>query len=306
MTPRRRAHKTVAVTPAERSPTVRRRRLARLLTDLREQAGLSPAEAARELEWATTTVHRIEAGTRGTSAGNVIQMLELYGSRGAPVTEDLRREMVQLAKDARKRGWWVGYGLDDSFALYVGLETEAAALQTYQVELVHGLLQTEAYARTLRRAGLPAADPDEIDRWVAVRMRRQRRLTGEDPLALWVILSEAALRRQVGGPEVMTEQLRSLTERAELPNVTLQVLPFAAGPHPAVDSPFSVLTFTERTDQAVVYVETATENLYLEDPQVVGWHTLAFNHLRALALPPSESVVKIQSIIQEIGSGVDE
>jgi transcriptional regulator with XRE-family HTH domain len=298
VTRRRRARQTAAVTPpGERSPTVRRRRLARRLLELREQAGLTVPQAARELGWADTTLYRIESAERGTVAGNVALMVELYASRGAAVAPGERQALMDLAKDARKRGWWVGYGLAESFATYVGLEAEATQLLTYQIQLVHGLLQTEAYARALRRAGLPPATPQEIDQWVSVRMRRQQRLTSPVPIALWVIMAESALRWQVGGPDVMAEQLRALVEHADRPNVTIQVLPYSAGAVPAMDAPFSLLVF-EPTDPPVVYIETATDNLYLEDPQSVALHQLAIDHLRAAALPPADSVDKIRSIAE--------
>jgi Domain of unknown function (DUF5753) len=232
-------------------------------------------------------------------------MIDLYKSCGAPVSDETRADLLRLSKEARRRGWWVGYGLEESFALYVGLETEAAAVHNYHEGLVHGLLQTEAYARAVRLAGLPSPTPDELDRWLTVRMRRQDRLTAEEPLSLWAIMSEGVLRKEVGGAAVMADQLRALIGRAELSNVTIQVMPFKAGAHPAGDSTFTLLTFRERFDLPTVYLETPTENLYLEDPDDVDWHRVALDHLRAMALPPAESVAMIQSIIQELESRVD-
>jgi len=302
MTRSRRRRQSGAVPPAQ-SPTVRRRRLARRLIELREAAGLTAAQVAGELEWATTTLYRIESAERGTSAGNVSLMLELYASRGAAVSDAERTGLVQLARDARKRGWWVGYGLDESFALYVGLEAETASIDTYLIELIPGLLQTEAYAREILRTGLPAPTPEELDRWTAVRSQRQRRLTEADPLRLWAVLSEAAVRRWPRGrPEIMTEQLESLVAQADRPNVTLQVLPFEVGFHSAMDYPFTIMGFPDRADPDVVYLESATSNLYLEEPADVEVFKLAFDHLRAAALDPGASVAMIENILIERGS----
>jgi hypothetical protein len=290
------------MSPAERSPTVRRRRLAKQLADLREHAALSVKDVARQLEWAESTVYRIESARRGVKPGDVLLLLDLFTRTGnVVITEEHRDELLKLAREARKRGWWQTYSgaVPEPFIVYIGLESEVSTLRAYGCELVPGLLQTEEYAREVRRASVPIPDPAQTDRWLAVRAARQRRLTGDDPIRLWTVLNEGALRRAMGGPAVMARQLARLVEAAELPNVTVQVLPFSAGAHPAVDAPFMVLGFPERTDPDVVYVEHMTQALYIETPREVDAFTLAFDHLRARALDPDESVARIASIMED-------
>jgi hypothetical protein len=291
------------MTPAERSPTVRRRRLAKQLGDLRELADLSVKDVARQLEWAESTVYRIESARRGVKPGDVLLLLDLYAASGkVAITPEQREEMLRLSREARKRGWWQTYSgaVPEPFVVYIGLEAEVATLRCYAGELVPGLLQTEEYAREVRRAFVPAADPEQTDRWVALRMARQRRLHGEDPIRVWAVLNEGALRRVVGGSATMVRQLERLAEVATLSNVTVQVLPFGAGAHPAMDAPFMILGFPDRTDPDVVYIEHMTEALYLETPLEVDGFTLAFDHLRARALDPDESVARIQSITDDL------
>jgi hypothetical protein len=290
------------MTPAERSPTVRRRRLAKQLADLREHAGLTVKDVARELEWAESTLYRIESARRGVKPGDVLLLLDLFTRSGkVSVTQEQRDELLRLAREARKRGWWQTYSgaVPEPFVVYIGLEAEVATLRSYAGELVPGLLQTEEYARAIRRVSIPAPDPEQTDRWIALRVARQRRLTDEDSVLLWTVLNEGALRRVVGGPEVMVEQLARLIEVAELPNVTVQVLPFSAGAHPAIDSPFMILGFPDRGDQDVVYVEHMTQALYLETSPEVDGYTLAFDHLRARALDPDKSLARLVAIMED-------
>jgi transcriptional regulator with XRE-family HTH domain len=293
--------KTAAVNPARRSPTVRRRRLARQLAELREQAGLAVKDVARELEWAESTVYRMEAARRGVKPGDVLLLLDLYGrSDTVTITDEQRSGLLQLAKDSRKRGWWQPYssGVPEYGITYVGLEAEASSLHVYHVELVDGLLQTEDYARELRRVDL-LADPAETERWLALRAERQRRLVGDDPLRLWVVLNEAVLRRAVGGAKVMTGQLDRLLQAAAQPNVTLQVLPFGAGAYQVMETPFIILDFPEPADQDVVYLEQTAHTLYIEEPDQVDWYKLAFDHLQARSLDPDQSVDLIRAARNE-------
>jgi len=217
--------------PAERSPTVRRRRLAKQLAELREQAGLPVKDVARQLEWAESTVYRMESARRGVKPGDVLLLLDLFTRTGRVVgSDEQREELLRLSREARKRGWWQTYtgAMPEPFLVYIGLEAEVSTIRAYASELVPGLLQTEQYARAVRRAS-PISDQNQTDRWVELRMARQRRLMDASPVQVWAVLNEGVLRRLVGGPEVMAEQLVRLVEAAALPNVTLQVLPFAAG-----------------------------------------------------------------------------
>jgi transcriptional regulator with XRE-family HTH domain len=291
------------VTPVERSPTVRRRRLAKQLAELRELAGLTVRDVARELEWAESTLYRIESARRGVKPGDVLLLLELFTrSSEVVITQEQRDELLRLAREARKRGWWQTYSgaVAEPFVVYIGLEAEVSTLRAYAGELVPGLLQTEQYAREIRRASLSPADPEQTERWTALRMARQRRLTEEEPVRLWAVLNEAALHRTIGGPKVMTDQLTRLADASALPNVTLQVLPFSVGAHPAMDSPFMILGFPERSDEDVVYIEQMSQAMYVETAAEVDWYTLAFDHLRARALDPDESLARIVAVRNNI------
>jgi hypothetical protein len=290
------------VKPAERSPTVRRRRLAKQLAELREQAGLPVKDVARQLEWAESTVYRMESARRGVKPGDVLLLLDLFTRTGrVAISAEQREELLRLSREARKRGWWQTYtgAVPEPFLVYIGLEAEVSTIRAYAGELVPGLLQTEQYARAVRRAS-PISDQNQTDRWVELRMARQRRLVDDSPVQVWAVLNEGVLRRMVGGPEVMADQLARLVEAAALPNVTLQVLAFAAGAHSAMDSPFMILGFPERTDPDVVYVEHLAQALYLETPPDVDGYTQAFDHLRARALDPDESTFRISAMLDDL------
>ncbi len=200
---------------------------------------------------------------------------------------------MQVAREARKRGWWQSYGdvLPEWFEVYVGLEAEAAEIKTYQPQLVPGLLQTGDYARAIIRAEHPDAPDEEVERRVELRLRRQR---AENAPKLWVVLDEAGLRRSVGGTAVMRAQLDRLIKAAASPGITVQVLPFSAGEHGSMGSAFSILTFPEPTDPGVVYVETRAGSLYLEG-QEVREYTGVFNHLVATAANQRDSVAMLKA-----------
>jgi transcriptional regulator with XRE-family HTH domain len=281
--------------PRTPSPTVRGRRLRYELRRLREQAGLTRDEVARRLEWSGSKISRIETGQSRAQTGDVRDLLEIYGVTGAE-TEAL----VQLAREGRKRGWWTAYN-DVFTGTYVGLEAETSAMRTYQPQIIPGLLETEDYARALIRAGLVRADPDEIDRRVKARMARQDVLTRPDAPAIWAVLDEPAIRRPVGGAAVMSAQLRHLIEVTAAPNskITLQILPLAVGSHPGLSGPFVILDFPSAEDPSVVYLETATDGLYLEETAEIERYTLMFDHLRASALSSSESAGLIARMADE-------
>jgi transcriptional regulator with XRE-family HTH domain len=266
------------------SPTVRRRRLAARLRELRETAELTIDEVGERLECSASKISRIETGHVGVTPRDVRDMLEVYG-----IDDDEREALVQLAREARKKGWWHAYN-EVFTGSFVGLESDASSLHTHQALLVPGLLQTEAYTRALIRAVRPDAAETDVERRVQGRLNRQRLITDENPPEYWAVLDEAVLRRTVGGPEVMREQLKWLVEAATLPNVTLQVVPFSAGAHAGMEAPFLILGFPEQADPDVVYVENSTSGVYLEQPEDVHRYTLMFDHLRAAALKPDDTV----------------
>jgi len=274
--------------PARTSPTVKRRRLAAELRRYREQAKLTIDDVAGGLEWSTAKISRIENARVTVLPRDTKFLMRSYGvAEGSETWEAL----LTLSRQSRQKGWWHTYGdaIADWFETYVGLEASASTLRTYESEFVPGLFQTEAYARAVHRAGMPAADDDEISRHVAVRMARQELLAEPDAPELWVVVNEAAIRRVVGGPLAMREQLSRLTEATRLPNVTLQVLPFSVGAHAAMAGAFMILGFPEPADPDVVYVNYDTGTLYLEKPPEIERYTLLFDHVRAAALPVGES-----------------
>src|SRR5215470_12935803 len=273
------------------NPTLRGRRLAMELLRRREAIGMSREEVARQLEWSTSTIFRIETGRSRPQPGNVRVLLELYGVSGPE-----RDGLIQLAREARQPGWWHSFRdvLPNPYEVFIGLEAGAASIRNFEPVVIPGLLQTEEYARQMSRGGPRELDREDIERRVQVRMERQRILTREDRPRLWAVIDEAVIRRVVGGPEVMAEQLRHLIECAEQGKTTLQVVPFSAGAHAGTTGPFIILDFSEPTDPSVVYVETLAGDLHLEERADVDRYTLAFDRLLAAALHPDDSVGLVQ------------
>jgi len=257
---------------------------------LRESARLTIEEVSEKLECSASKISRMETGHVGVTPRDARDMLELYG-----IAEDEREALVQLAREARKKGWWHAYN-EVFTGAFVGLESEASSLRAFQALLVPGLLQTEDYTRAVIRAIRPDAGEADIEQRVAARLARQRLLTCADPPEYWAVIDEGALRRTVGGPEVMRAQLRRLGEVAALPNVTLQVVPFRAGAHSGLEGPFLILGFPEQADPDVVYVENTSMGVYLEQYADVRRYTLMFDHLRAAALKPDDTIGLIDSI----------
>jgi transcriptional regulator with XRE-family HTH domain len=268
-------------------PTVRRRRLGTELRRLRDHSGYKLEEVASQLGVAPSTLSRIETGKAPTKTAYLHQMLEMYG-----VTEVGQRQiLVDMAREGHRKGWWADYDdvLPSGFDIYVGLEAETAAVRSYEVSVVHGLLQTADYARAVLGEMFPRHTADQIERLVNLRMTRQRRFDDDPPLELWAILDEAVIRRAVGGPECMRGQLEHLITQAGRQGVTVQVLPFSTGAHAGHGGPFSILEFPERSDSEVAYVESGAGNLYLEKDREVRARAEAFDRLRAAALSPVAS-----------------
>ncbi|MEU4832279.1 helix-turn-helix transcriptional regulator [Streptosporangium sp. NPDC023615] len=279
------------------SPTVRRRRLASELRHLRERAQLTLEEVSRQLGWSTSKVSRIENSRVGVVPKDVGLLLDLY-----EIGNSRREELLKLARDARKRGWWHAYDdLSSEYSAYIGLEAEAASMRSFASAAVPGLLQTEDYIRAVVRAGLVLAPPGEVEHRIEVRMARQALLSQAEPLCLWAVLDEAVIRRIIGGPVVMRSQLKRLLEVIDLPNVTIQILPFAAGAHSAMSGAFQILQFPEPADPDVVFLENLTDSLYVERDADVYRYTVAFDHLRAKALDPDDSRRLIAETADQLG-----
>jgi transcriptional regulator with XRE-family HTH domain len=285
--------------PPRSSPTVKRRRLAAELRHHREQAGMTIDEVAERLEWSTAKISRIENARVSVLPRDVKFLITLYGLTD---NDDAWNVLLGLSRESRQKGWWQQYGdaVPSWFEVYVGLEADAATISIYQAEFVPGLLQTQSYAEAVHRAGLVQATDNEIDQLVKVRMARQALLTAEDPPQAWIVLNEAVIRRLVGGRAVMHEQLLKLLDAAKMKNLALQVIPFSAGAHPAMDGAFELLGFPEPADPNVVYVEYHAGALYMEKQPEVTRYKLMFDHLRAAALPVDASRALIARVADEL------
>ena len=277
-----------------KSPTVRERRLARALRHLREGANLTIEEVAEKLEMSASTVSRMETAQVGVRPRDLGFLLDMYEVSGPE-----RDQLLQIARERRQQRWWQEYA-DLPNIPVAGLEDEASTIVQFSSLLIPGLLQTEAYARTVLEAIRLDAKPVDIERRLQLRIHRQALLTSEDPPEYWVVLDEAAVRRQVGGPAVMAEQLGRLIEVSKLPNVTLQVLPFTSGEHPGMDGDFTILHYRESADPDVVYIENTGGDMYLEAPGVTRRYNKIFDHLRAAAQNPGESIRTLGSIQSQL------
>lgn len=275
-------------------PTLKQRRLARELRRLRDDSELSNERAADLSGLSTAAISRAENALSRIASDDVRKLCQVYGA-----DHETTERLATLARTARERGWWVkGYRVDDEFAAFLELETEARALYAWTIDIPPGLLQTEAYARALVRARNPHLPASEIDDVVKLRMRRQERRL--DDLQLWAVVDESALLRPVGGPAVMSEQLAYLADVAEQPNVTLLVLPLTCGAGPAMSTPFHLFELDEHTGPPVAHVDYYTGSLYLEDPHEVGQYEQGFRHLTASALSPADSVARLLRASREM------
>ncbi|MGW3952989.1 helix-turn-helix domain-containing protein [Streptomyces sp. NPDC004752] len=267
------------------NPTVRRRRLGQELRRLRELKGMTAEEVAERLLVSQSKISRLENGRRSISQRDVRDLCGVYEVEDQRIVDSL----MEMARDSRQQGWWHAFG-DIPYSVYIGLETDAESLRVYEPQLVTGLLQTRAYAEALVQGALPETSTEDIDKRVQVRMRRQERISAEhNPLRLWVVLDEAALRRLVGSELVMREQLEHLIEMSHLPHVTVQVLPFEVGAHPGLNGQYAILEFADAADSSVVYLEGVTSDLYLEKAHDVQKYAVMYEHLRAQSLSVEQS-----------------
>lgn len=285
--------------PIRPSPTVRGRRLRYELRQLRESLGLTIEQVANRSEgdFSTSAISRWEKGERRIRPGDLRVLLDIYGA-----DESKRDLLLTLARDARQRGWWHSYGtaVPSWFQFFVGLEAEAASVHAYESELMPGLLQTPDYYRAFLLAAPASGNAEEIEHKIQVRSARQQRLTEESPLRFWAVVNEAVIRRVVGSTETMHDQLSHVANLARQAHVSIQVLPFKAGAHPAMDGSFTILGFPEPSDPDVVYLEHQTGGLYLEEASQIERYTLMFNYLIAKALDPDESLAMITHLAEDL------
>jgi transcriptional regulator with XRE-family HTH domain len=277
-------------------PTIKRRRLGAALRRLREETGQSTESAAAVLGWSQSKVSRIETAATAVRPADVRSLLELYGALSDEITD-----LVNLAMEDRQPAWWRQYNevLPDNFSGYLGLESEATQISAYESEVLPGLLQTDAYARQILGQHPLTVMPYEIEQSTRLRLARQAHLGGDDPLRLDVVINEGALRRVIGGPDVLREQLVHLVEMAAKPTITVRILPFAAGAHPATHGSFAVLEFPDPDDPRIVCLDTMATTFYREGLREVGAYQLAHERLGALALDSEGSSEFIRQMIEE-------
>ncbi len=292
-----------------RGPVVPRRRLGAELRTLREQAGLTIEDVAKELECSVSKVSRLETGQGIPKSRDVRDLLNRYG-----VTDHAYRErLMRWVRDGQRQGWWDDFSdvlgpdaeddpllrLPDKLRRYVALEQDANEVHSFETIVLHGLLQTEDYARVILNT-LSTADKEATDRLVELRMRRQRRLyADEDPLIAHMVMDEAVLYRPVGGRDVMRGQLKRLLADYQRPNFTLQVLPFSVGAHRSVAGSFVLLTFADTDDNDLVYVEGHVGDLYLEKEHDVDVFEGMFDVLVEQCLTAEQSAKLIADVLKD-------
>jgi transcriptional regulator with XRE-family HTH domain len=280
---------------ARRSPTLRRRRLSAELRRIRTSAGMTSVEVTKRLGWASGKLTRMERGEWVRPNPRDIQdLLDVYEI----VDVHHREELTRWAREGRERGWWHPYRdmLSESYTTFVGLEAEASTERAFELAVIPGLLQTADYARALFRHGPVEISAEEINDRVEVRLARQQVLTGPDPLRLSVVIDEAALHRPAGSEETMRRQMAHLLETAELPRITLQVIPFRKGRHPGSTGPFTILEFPEQQDPEAVYLENLAGELFVEEPADVDRFRSAFERLAAIADSPEDTIHMIAGL----------
>ncbi|MFC8712657.1 helix-turn-helix domain-containing protein [Streptomyces sp. NPDC057197] len=284
----------------QHGPAVRRRKLGAELRALRTGVGLTSGEAARLVGWHQSKVSRIETGASGVKPADVRTLLDAYAVQDAQLRELLL--MLSGADDGQDRPhWWHAYRgvLPPTYRDFISLESQASAMRTLETSVVPGLLQTPAYARAVTRAAVDGLDDERLDALVEVRLARQGVLRAVPPPTLKAVLDEAVLRREVGGPEVMAHQLERLAEAARLPQVSLQVLPFAAGAHIGITGPFVIFSFSNTSDLDVVVLDNLTSSLHLERKEDLEAYSEAFDTLRSHALSTEDSLDFIAGIHQD-------
>ncbi len=267
---------------APAAPTVLRMVLGKRLRQLREQAGVSFDEAARAIEVTALTVRRMEKAEVGLRIPYVKELLRTYG-----VSDTEIEDFLSLAREANQPGWWHKFRdvLPDWFSAYVSLESEAQVIRLYEPQYVPGLLQTHDYAAALLRVGFPNASPEDVDRRVALRLRRQDLLVKPEAPAIWAILDETVLRRPVGGSEVMRAQIDRLVEATERPKIRIQIMRFAAGPHPGAYGPFHYFRFGFSELPDIVYTEGLAGAQYVDQPAEVVTYLEVLDRMSVQAEP---------------------
>ncbi|MET8456596.1 helix-turn-helix domain-containing protein [Streptomyces parvulus] len=287
----------------DRPSTVLGRQLGDELRRYREAAGLSTTEAAEALDCTKGKISRMENGRVLVRTPDVVALLHAYGIPD-PVTHERLTTLTRAANRRRRQGWWHQYGsvLGETYRDQIEMEAICSSIRTYQVQLMPGLLQTAEYGRAVTVASRAWQTAEDIDQFVQVRLARQERLTGDDPLELWAVLAEGVLYQQVGGSSVMRDQLDHLAHMAEQANITVQVLPFSRGAHSGMFGPYLLLSFPQMASLDLVLTETPTGNMWMEQEPEVARYRAFFDDARTGALPPAESLSLIRRVAKEYQS----
>lgn len=279
------------------NPNIRTRRLGRELRDVRRAAGLTAQDVAAAIACSASRISRIESGEIRVRPGDVHELLDVYQPG-----EDVRGALLAMARDVRHEDWWDRYNdvLSRRHLTFVAMEAEAASMRNFELTVIPGLLQSEDYARAVIRIVREDSGAEETERRVSVRMARQKVIHREHPLDLCVVVDEAALRRVMGGRVVMRQQLLHLTELADLPNVTIQVIPFARGAHPSLAGSFAILSFPSATDRQIAYTEARTGDLCIERENEIARLRMVFGQLCAGALSHEDSVMFVKRLADDL------
>ena len=279
-------------------PTVLRILLGAQLRRLREAAGVSREDAGYHIRASGSKISRMELGRVSFKERDVTDLLEFYGVRDPAQIESL----VQLTRDANAQPWWQRYQdvVPDWFQVYVGLEEAAQLIRVYEMQFVPGLLQTEEYARAVVLQGAPGLEPEEVDRRVALRLGRQKLFSKDNAPKLWAIVDEAALRRPMGGRDVLAAQIERLMDAVGEPNITLQIMPFRYGGHAAEGGAFTIMRFPEADLPDIVYMEYLTGALYLDKPDEVERYAAVMERLSVAGTSPDRTREILAAMLKEI------
>ncbi|MEV4344729.1 helix-turn-helix transcriptional regulator [Actinoplanes sp. NPDC049596] len=284
--------------------TVRRLQLGARLRELRLAKGVSREEAGYRIRASESKISRMELGRVSFKARDVTDLLVLYG------VEDKQEHdrLLDLTREANSPGWWRSYGdvLNSWFTNYLDLEQSAELIRTYEIQFVPGLLQTEAYASAVIRLAHHSPSRDEVERRAKLRMARKQILTRPDAPKLWAVLDEAVLRRLIGGRQVLHEQIVSLIEATENPNIRLQIIPFDSGGHAAAGGAFSILRFPHEELDDVVYIEHLTSAIYLDKHDDIDNYATAFSRLIIDAAAPDETPQILRKIADDLADDTEE
>ncbi len=282
--------------PAGGKPTVRSRRVGAELRRLRDAAGVTTAQAAELLSCSPAKISRIENGIVTVRMVDLRLLLDRYGDQD----QEHRAYLERLARESNKRGWWQDYGdtIPPYYADFIGLESDASYIKTWEPTIVPGLLQTPEYARAVMLANPAMVSPGKLENLISIRRERQARLEQSTDARLDAVIWEAALITTVGSDEIQRGQLSRLLELMDRPNISVQVLPLEAGDQASMSGSFVMFSFGSERSVSTVFVDNLTSSQYLELDQELRGYTLVFDALRSAALSPTASATRIRQRLE--------